>query len=208
MSDLQTPAPSAAERLVGRPIATEKVTLALDPNDRQRLLEARSRVDRAADDLRRADAAAGRAGADGAAQEKAEAAANERDAADAALEAIESSIVTFTVHVRAIGARRVEDLVLAHRPTDAQRRNAKSLANGDPKAQPEWNADTFPPALLAEAVPLIEFSDGDQLNAPSEQQFTDMWLSGHWPEGDRHLILQTALMINQVSSNVEDLGKG
>jgi len=194
--------------LTSRPAVTDTVTLALDPNDAQRLADARNRVRRAESDLDRAVAAAAR---EGAGDDKTEAAQTADEAADAArrdLADLEAGLVTFTVHLKAVGPRRYEELLLAHQPTNQQRAAAKKMANGDPKAQPGFDEDKFPPALLAEAVERITFSNGAaEITGLSPVQADELWRSP-WPQGDRILVLQTAQMLNQVSSMVEDLGKG
>lgn len=196
------------DRLRNRATMTDAVTLALDPNDAQRLADARSRVRRAESAQARADAAAARENASRDAYAAAEEAAADHEAAVTALAELEASLVTFTVHLKAVGPRRIEELMLEHRPTKAQCAAARSKANGDPNSDPEFDEDKFPPALLAEAIERIEFSDdGADIESLSVSQATDLWTSP-WPQGDRIMVLQTAMMLNQVSSSVGDLGKG
>lgn len=188
--------PRAAERLARRERRTTSVTLALDPNDAETLAEARAAakraqalVDRLTDSVdpdRRANAEAAAA------------------AAADQLAAHQAAMVTFTVHMRAIGPARVEALLHAHRPTDKQRRDAKALANGDPKAQPTYNEDTFPPALLAEVITGIDFSDGDTSGPLSVEEVADMWRESS--QGDRILLMQSAMLLDQAPSRVEALG--
>jgi hypothetical protein len=195
------------DRLFSRPDRSTTVTLALDPNDADRLADARSTARRLEAAAERAESKAQLAPND---QGRADTAEHAREAADEAaakLEALEASLVTFTVHLRAIGPRRVEELLLSNRPTEKQRKNAKALANGDPKAQPDFNEDTFPPALLAEAITRIEFSDGDTIDALSVAEVTELW-AGRWTQGDRAMLLQAAMQVNQAPSAVGDLGKG
>ncbi len=200
MSDQATTSrPFGFERLRQRPERTTSVTLAFDPNDAERLNAARLAK-------RRADAALDRAGAV-ADPDTLAALTDAADAATDALDALEAEMVTFTVHLRAVGAARAEELMLEHRPTDRQRKNAKALNNGDPKAQPQFNEDTFPPALLAESISRIEFSDGETIDHISVEQVAELW-ADRWPQGDKVQLLHAAIAINQASSAVGDLGKG
>ena len=81
------------DRLRQRPQMTDKVTLALDPNDAAKLLTATVAA-------RKARTRAERTPTDGAA-------AAEAEAAEQALADIKADIVTFTVHACGIGPRRV-----------------------------------------------------------------------------------------------------
>ncbi len=196
------------DRLTSRPAMADDVTLALDPNDAQRLADARFRVRRASAALERAEKTVSGDRASHTAKAAVDEAEAEHQSATEALGDLEASMVTFTVHLRAVGPRRIEELMLEHRPTKAQCSAARSQANGDPKADPEFNEDTFPPALLAEAVTSITYSDdGPPVESLSLSQAADLWRSP-WPQGDRLLVLQTAIMLNQVTSSVGDLGKG
>lgn len=202
MADTATTAPttpSGFDRLLHRAARTASVTLALDPNDAERHAEARAAKRRAAAEVDRATASKD--------ADRIEAAQAALDEATEALATLEAEIVTFTIYLSAVGAKRVEELMLEHRPTDKQKRAARSLNNGDPKAEPQFNEDTFPPALLAEEITTIEFSDGDSTGPLSVQQLAELW-ADRWPQGDKVQIIQTAMLVNQAPSSVGDLGKG
>ncbi len=204
MGKHDAPKPSPHDRLLKRPQRTASVTLALDPNDAERLAAARLAKRRADAALDRAEAAAAKDPTKAHAVDQANEAA---ETATATLTNLEAEIVTFTIHLHPVGVRRVEELMLEHKPTDQQRRKAKQLANGDPKAQPTWNEDTFPPAFLAESIDRIEFSDGEVIEDLSIDYLAQLWNRG-WTSQDRELVLGHALHVNQASSAVGDLGKG
>jgi hypothetical protein len=202
-----TSGPRGVSRLTQRPTRTTDLTLALDPNDAERLSEARSKLRQAESVFDRAQSAAGREGADASTLERAAEATDALDEAKANLDAVLESMVTFTVYLRGIGPRRQEELLHAHAPTQQQRTRAKALANGDPKAQPQFNEDTYPPALLAEAIERIVFSDGETIEGLSVAQMSELWM-GTWSQGDKIMLLQAAQILDQAPSSVGDLGKG
>lgn len=185
------------ERLRTRPTRTVTVTMALDPDDTDEFVAARRKVEAARNRLA------------GVAPDQYDDAATELALAEEAMEAVEAEHPTFTVHLRGVGPARVEELMYGHRPTDAQRKRARALNGGDPKSEPQWNDDTFPPAMLAEAVAKITFSDDPEhpLDGLSLTQATDLW-SARWSIGDRSMIFNAAMMLDQSLSQVGDLGKG
>lgn len=85
-------------------------------------------------------------------------------AAHEALKAAEDELAEATVHitVRAIGRRAYENLARSHPPTEAQIAEVKKAA---PDATPQWNTDTFPPALVAACMiePTISIAEATEL---------------------------------------------
>lgn len=183
------------DRLRQRPQMTDKVTLALDPNDAAKLLTATVAA-------RKARTRAERTPTDGAA-------AAEAEAAEQALADIKAGIVTFTVHACGIGPRRVEELLAEHRPTQQQIAKARRLNGGDPAHDPQFDEDKFPPALIAEAVTRIEFSDDpdNPITGLSVEQATELWMA-RWSQDDKAAILRICMAVDQVPALVGDLGKG
>lgn len=199
---------SNLDRLTKRPVRTQTITKALDPNEQSDLLRAmrvRSEAQATADKARRiADNAPGN-----------QHAADADKAADKALKAAQKAhdelaakIVTFTIKLQAVPVDVIERLRIEHRPTVAQKTTARSLANGDPKAEPPWNPDTFPPALIAESLVEITFSDDpdNPLRGLTAEQVDEMVKT--WSDGDRDDLLVTVDAISTMTTSVADLGKG
>lgn len=109
----------------------------------------------------------------------------------AAKAVLENNSVEFTF--RNIGRRRVEDLILDHLPTDKQIQRAKDLGAG----RPEYNPDTFPPALVAACLVSPKFT-------PDE--IADMYESEDWSGGELDALFGTAMRVNSQFRNIE-LGK-
>lgn len=178
------------DRLRNRPVRTTTVTLALNPDDGDKLTQARNALARATTraEFNPEDGAAAQAMAE----------------AEAELERVKAEVVTFTIHMRGIGPVRVEELVAQHKPTGDQVRAAK---REDPKAHLGFNYDTLPPAFLAESVTSITFSDDPDhpIESLSVSQATELWTS-RWSSGDKMLIWQTAQMLDAAPSMVGDLG--
>lgn len=122
---------------------------------------------------------------------------SEDEAVQAALADVEGllaeqgdAVVTF--RLEAIGRPRYRRLLDAHQPTTAQRQEAKRNGN----LQPQWNEDTFPPALVAACLVEPHLSE-----AEVRQLFeSDAWTSGEIAR------LFTGAMQACASSRTVDLG--
>lgn len=182
------------DRFTHRPVRVENITFPLDPVDADRHREARQKVSAAKESQKRSQNDTGYVAV---------------EEAEAALADLEASMVTVTFTVKAIGDRRVEELMLAHPPTKEQRTEARKNANGDPKAEPDWNPDSFPIALLAEAIETIVASDAPDSPQDNitEAQVKALWESTSLSTTDRSDLFMRSLYINQAPSRVEDLGK-
>ena len=106
-------------------------------------------------------------------------------------EKIEDDIVVFTF--RSIGRNKFDEVLEACPPTDAQVRKAKK--EGDDV--PNWNEDTFPPALMSEAIVEPELS---------EEDIFEIWESPDWSHAEVASLFLAALEVNQ-SRSVVELGK-
>lgn len=95
---------------------------------------------------------------------------------------------------KAIGRKKYEELVLAHPPTDAQRKQVADMGE-DPK-QLGWNSDTFPPLIVADSVRSPKMTRTD---------VKEMWDSDEWNAAELRDLLQAAVMANSDRKNV-DLG--
>lgn len=93
---------------------------------------------------------------------------------------VESCFTVITI--RAIETDQYEDLISDHPPTDEQ----LAEAGKDPADRPEWNEDTFYPALLAACV------DGD-MTAGDWADFLEHKLS----RGERRQLMYALIAVNE-----------
>lgn len=190
------------DRLAHRKARSAQLTYPLDPNDADRLAEARTsvRVARRAKE-RASDNAEPGAVAD--AQLDVDLAE-----AEAELARLMDEMVTFTVHLRALDPSQIEALRLDHQPTAQQVKTAVRIAGGDPKARPHVNEDTYPAALLADAIERVTISDDpDAVLVDLEAEQVAKMLKP-CSQGDRIELVNTAELLAQAPSRVDDLGKG
>lgn len=199
---------SVVERLTNRPRRTESLTLAVDPNEATKLARLRGERDSTRGAADRATTRSAAAEDD----EKLAAKADELE--QAAIEAeleyddFVAAIVTFTVDIQAVPMPEVRAVEAENPPTDKQRKAARAAANGDPKAEPINNPDTFPAAFMAKAITCITISDDPENPEVSltAEQVADMWAA--WSEADQNSLYQMAEMLAVAPTQVGDLGKG
>lgn len=96
---------------------------------------------------------------------------------------------------RALGRHAYQDLLNAHPATDEQRAAVKEE---DPDATVDWNADTFPDALIAAS--LLE-------PAFTEEQVMEMLSSDDWSTAEVLALFDTALTAN-AGRQLVNLGNG
>ena len=199
---------SNLDRLTNRPARVETLTKALDPNDQSAILRAmrvRSEAQAAFDKAKRVAAAApGNQHAEAALKAAEEA----LTAAQTAHDELAARVVTFTMKLRAVPVPDMERLLIEHRPTAQQKIAARALANGDPKAEPAFNPETYPPALVALSLVEITFSDdpGNPLRDLTADQI-DKMVAG-WSDQDREDVLDLVNAVSTMTTSVADLGKG
>lgn len=106
------------------------------------------------------------------------------------------NLVRFTL--AAVTKEDFEDLKDEHPPT----REQKSAAGDD---KPEWNTDTFPPALIAASCVRVETPDGtaDGLTLEEAQA---IWRSRSYNEGERGQLFNAAIVAYLVATPYQ--GKG
>lgn len=126
-------------------------------------------------------------------------------AAEADLETFRTAMVTVTFTLTGIGPTRVEAMIDAHPPTDAQ--IATDAAAG--RRRPQYDQDTFAPALLAATITHVAYSDDPDgaIDGMTLEQTTALWGSSISVE-DREALFYTALRLDQQGTMVGDLGKG
>ena len=188
---------NALDRLIDRGAATGFVVFAADPDEAPRIQEAESALKRAQRQLEAAST-----------PEDTLRCEQRRDEAEAALEKIHGELVTVRIDVAGIGPTNVEELVKAHPPTKPQIQAAVKASGGNPQARPQWNEDTFPKALLVEAITRIAYSDDEDgaVTSVTPEQMDRLWASS-LTVADRSTLFLTALSLDQRGSSVEDLGK-
>jgi hypothetical protein len=89
-------------------------------------------------------------------------------------------------------------------PTKDQIASAKVTDPTSPP--PDYNPETYPPALLAAACTGVEWSDGEKADKLTPAEATDFYESSSF--GDQQQIMTVIALVNQLPSRVEALGKG
>ena len=107
-------------------------------------------------------------------------------------ETIDDDLIEFSF--RSIGRRRYEEIFEECPPTTKQKQEAAK--NGE--EEPQWNPETFPPAIIAASIVDPEMSEDDVY---------DMWESTDWNQAELTSLFLAALTAN-AERKVVDLGKG
>lgn len=115
---------------------------------------------------------------------------------DAALAEVTAQVVRFSFE--AIDGPQWDALRAAHRPTEHQRTIARKA--GHPP--PEWNVDTFPPALVAAACVEVVTPSGTAAGL-SESDATAVWTSDRWNQAERLDLFNAAVAAYMTRSAVE-----
>lgn len=103
----------------------------------------------------------------------------------------EEEVVTFKF--RSVGRDKVDDLIETHPPTADQKAKAKK-AGAD---EPQWNVDTFPPALIAMTLQEPKFT---------EEEVAEIWSSDDWNEAEVMALFTTAMQVLNNLKKVDFLG--
>jgi hypothetical protein len=104
--------------------------------------------------------------------------------------------------LRSVSPIEFEELKTANRPTERQRTDYRKAG----VEAPEWNPDTFQPALVAKACVSITTSSGTQ-EGLAEEDALRIWQSDAWNVGVRNELFGAALSAYFSFTKV-DLGKG
>jgi len=188
-------------RLARKP-RTEEVTFPLDPNDARRLGMARVRALSARMTVselgRRLEA--GEKVDDTEAQEKLE-------LVEAELEQMLAEVDTMTFHLEGLPPARVEALITEHQPTaEQQKKHRKAAAlEGQANSRLRWNRETFPPALIAEAVEHVSFSEvgADDIDDLTAEEVSEVFTTGvGWPLEDQDALFETALELSEKATKI------
>jgi len=176
--------------LLAKKPETRRVEVPLDPDLAERYSAAKVRLDQA---KRLSDASP----KDGDRAADLEAAQEECDALRAELEPCMAKFV-----LRSVSPVEFEALKGKNRPTEKQRTDYRKSG----VEAPEWNPDTFQPALVAAACVEIVTPNGTQ-DGLAEDDALSIWKSESWNVGVRNELFGAALSAYFSFTKV-DLGKG
>ncbi len=176
--------------LLAKKPETRKVEVPLDPELAERYMDAKTRYDQA---KRSSDAAP----KDG---DKAAEVERLREECDALRDELSPRMARFVL--RSVSPTEFEALKSANRPTEKQRTDYRKSG----VEAPEWNPDTFQPALVAAAC--IEVATpNDTQEGLSGEDALKIWQSESWNVGVRNELFGAALSAYFGFTKV-DLGKG
>lgn len=180
-----------------QPVRT-KVEIVLDDEYADAVGTARFHLNRAQLDLLGAQQAVNDAGelVTEAQQDAVDVARDKVEQYEAELVALRASkdehVITF--EFRALSSREIDALIKAHRPTDAQKTEARKLG----LQPPAWNVETYPPALVAAALVSPEMT---------ADQVAELFNSDTWNPAELQSIYQAAEAAIG-TRRVVDLGEG
>jgi hypothetical protein len=176
---------------------TETLTFPINPDDASKIVPAQYAHKSALDALELASAPEGN-------PDDVTAAQAALDQARAKLDEVLADCPTITFHLRALSAVTLQAIQTDNPPTPDQ---IKSVQVTDPDVPtPDFNPETYPPALLAAACTGVEWSDGTKQAKLTEAEATEFYASSSF--GDQQTIFQVLTLLNQLPSRVEALGKG
>jgi len=119
---------------------------------------------------------------------------------DKAVEALRGQTATFTF--RSIAPQTWDELKREHRPSESQRTEARKQG----QAPPEWNEETFSPALIAAACIKVITPSGEQPGL-SIDEATKLWTSDSWNKSERAELFNAALSAFVARTRMIDLPK-
>lgn len=99
---------------------------------------------------------------------------------------VDEQLVEFTFS--SIDPGEFDDLKASHRPTEKQRTDARK--NGQPP--PEWNIDTFPPALIAACCTRVKGPSGTQEGLAFDEA-KQLWAAPNWNVAERAELFNASL---------------
>lgn len=194
------------DRIRNAPRRRTTITLAIDPNDVERLGEARHKLEEL--EKRLASARLAEATAPSAANSERVLAMQERlDQLEEELPGVLEGVPTYTLHLEQLPVERIEELRFQNRPTKQQKERSKVLA-GDARAVPQYDEERYPPALLCEAVTQITYSDDPE--NPTEALSLEMaaeMVKG-WSQKNTIYAVAAVELLAQEPTWIGDLGKG
>lgn len=134
-------------------------------------------------------------------------AAAELEAAEQDLDDLRAEIGQHLITFQFRSVERTEfDAIKAKcRPTESQRTEARKLG----QQPPEWNIDTFSPALVAAACTKLTGPSGEQ-EGLSLEEAEALWASDRWNHAERTELFHTALSAYIARTDLDGvaLGKG
>jgi hypothetical protein len=181
---------SVIDDLLAKKPETRTVEVPLDPELADRYMEAKLAYDQA----KRSSEAAPKD------RDKADEVERLREECDALREDLQPSMAKFVL--RSVSPVEFEALKGKNRPTEKQRTSYRKAG----VEVPEWNPDTFQPALVAAACIEVTTPSG-KLDGLNEEDALKVWQSESWNVGVRNELFGAALSAYFSFTKV-DLGKG
>lgn len=186
---------------------TVGITFAIDPNDIDRVDEAREHVTKLRDRVAGARVQAVTHPESTIDADTLATVTGELDQAEAALEQLEQTVPSYTLHVEQVPVKVIEKLRLDHRPTKQQKDDARTLA-GDNRAVPDFNEDTYPPALISTAGVRITYSDDPDNPTTTITVEMAAQLYSRWSQANQVRVIKTIELLATEPTWMGDLGKG
>lgn len=122
-----------------------------------------------------------------------------------ALDAVVAECPTFLVHAREVTPPERVDEIMAEHPATPEQNKAARAEDPKFKGNLRFNADTFPPAYLAEAIEAIEMR-GETMTDLSPTQVASLYAKLN--PADRNLLFGAAFSLRTAPTMVGQLGKG
>lgn len=120
------------------------------------------------------------------------------------------------IRIKALGPDEYEKLIDEHKPTKDQIREARKLHG--PRANIQWNTDTFPNAILVESAFVLTVQSfhpetGNPIFDGTEDPLTEEFVKemregGEWSPGEMGMLVSAAININESTTNIGAAGNG
>ena len=96
---------------------------------------------------------------------------------------------------KAIGRAQVEKLQSSHPPTDKDRKEGREIAEaqGTRYQEPEWNSETYPPALIAAS---------SLSPTMTEKEALELWSDPAWNQAELMKLWACALTVNHAAGDI------
>jgi hypothetical protein len=179
-----------------RKARTESMTFPVDPNDAAKIMPIQQAHQSAIEALSMLTDGDASADAIAGAQAKV-------DQTKAAYDEALADYPTVTFHLRAMSGVQLQAIQSDNPPKPEQ---IEMVKKSDPDAAaPDFDPETYPPALLAAACTGVEWSDGTKAKSLSEADAVEFYESSSF--GDQQQMMTVITLLNQLPSRVNALGK-
>ena len=181
-----------ASLVLNRPVKTDKVVIARDPNEAEKLAELRLSL------------MVAKRQASGGDEEALDKLATLQAEHDKMIELLE----TITFHFQSIGGTRYSELMFDNPATPNDVKNYKQQTGETGPVSLRFSPTKFPPQLVAETCYRVEGSNGQVIDGLTEEQTAVMWDSKTYNDGDLAALLNCAEGVCTSGSAITELGKG